>query len=81
MKRVSLIGLCLIFLVGCASTLTISKDGAIVAKDYTLKIDKDGNKTYVPNRWFTTGIFSSLFKTIESLAPVAAPIVEKVITK
>jgi len=81
MKRVSLIGLCLIFLVGCASTLTISKDGAIVAKDYTLKIDKDGTKTYVPNRWFTTGIFSSLFKAVETLTPIAAPIVEKVVVK
>lgn len=75
--RYLIIGLCLMFLVGCASTITVSKDGTVTAKDYTVRIDKDGSRTYVPNRWFTSGLLNSFFGGATNAAAVVAPLVVK----
>lgn len=61
----------LAFLLGCAATITVGPDGVITAKDYSVKIDKDGSKTFVPNRWFSTAFLSSLF---QQAAPIAAQV-------
>ena len=66
-------------MVGCASTITVSPDGTITAKDYTVRVNTDGSKTMAPNRWFTTGflstLFGGLFSTAQTVAPLVAPAV------
>jgi hypothetical protein len=74
-KKTLLIGLCLVFLVGCASTLTYNPvDKTITAKDYTITIDKDGNIKAAPNRWFTTKAISDIFG---NLSPMAGTVIGK----
>jgi hypothetical protein len=74
-KKILLIGLCLVFLIGCASTLTYNPvDKTIMAKDYTITIDKYGNIKAAPNRWFTTKAISDIFG---NLLPMVGGLTEK----
>jgi uncharacterized protein YceK len=71
MKRLILISLMIGLLMGCASTfkLTVDSTGKITsisASDVAVKYNPvTGTITAIPNRWFSTKIFSDIIKVFD----------------
>jgi hypothetical protein len=75
MKRLILISLTIGLLMGCASTLTfqvetpadptkVARVTIIKASDYTVKVNPDGTVYGIPNRWFSSKIFTDILNVL-----------------
>ncbi len=76
MKKI-VIGFLFLFLVGCAPTLTITKDGVITAKGYHSIIQKDKAVSFIAKPWwsisFTKDLAGLADKLITGMTTVVAP--------
>jgi hypothetical protein len=70
MKKLIILGLVIGLLMGCASTfrLTVDSTGKIIsmeAVDTAVRYDpKTGMVTAIPNRWFSTKIFTDILNVL-----------------
>jgi hypothetical protein len=73
MRKCFLLIVCFVLFVGCSPTLTVNKDGSIIAKDYAI-VKKGDSVSYLPRPFFTMSFFDNIVKLAEGLVEEAVKV-------